>query len=34
MVWNVGDMHVWAEMSGQGMIGQGTRGKCITGQGN
>jgi hypothetical protein len=29
MVWNVREMHIWAEMSGQGIIGQGTRGHCI-----
>jgi hypothetical protein len=29
MVWNKGEMSVWAEMPGQGIIGQGTRGQCI-----
>jgi hypothetical protein len=29
MVWNVREMHVWTEMSGQGIVGQGTRGQCI-----
>jgi hypothetical protein len=24
MVWNVREMHVWAEISGQGIIWQGT----------
>jgi hypothetical protein len=29
MVWNVREMHVWAKISGQGIIWQGTFGKCI-----
>jgi hypothetical protein len=31
MVLNVREMHVWAEISGQGIKGQGTRGQCIQG---
>jgi hypothetical protein len=31
MVWNVMDMHVWADMSGQGIIVQGTW-KCMFGK--
>jgi hypothetical protein len=27
MLWNVREMHILADMSGQGIIGQGTRGK-------
>jgi hypothetical protein len=33
LLWNVGEMHVSEEMSGRGIRGQGTRGKCIEGQG-
>jgi hypothetical protein len=33
LVRNVSEMHVWAEMLGQGIIWQGTSGQCTQGQG-